>query len=78
MWIAHLTALEPYRPIFIGLTLLFLTLAFRKTYLAHRVCADGDSCADDRVLKRQRVLFWLVTVPLVLLLAFPWYASLLF
>ena len=27
-WIGHLTALEPYRPIFIGLTLLLLGLAF--------------------------------------------------
>ena len=32
-WIGNLTALEPYRPIFIGLTLLFLGLAFRRLYL---------------------------------------------
>ena len=29
-WIGNLTALQPYRPLFIGLTLLFLGLAFRK------------------------------------------------
>ena len=29
-WIGSLTALEPYRPALIGLTLLFLGLAFRK------------------------------------------------
>ncbi|MFX8832921.1 mercuric transporter MerT family protein, partial [Acinetobacter baumannii] len=29
-WIANLTAMEPYRPFFIGLTLLFLGLAFRQ------------------------------------------------
>src|SRR5205823_1777775 len=31
-WIGNLTPLEPYRPIFIGLTLLFLGLAFRRLY----------------------------------------------
>src|SRR2546430_1158126 len=29
-WIANLTALEPYRPVFIGIALLFFGIAFRK------------------------------------------------
>jgi len=37
-WIGHLTALEPYRPIVIGLTILFLGLAFRKLYLVPQGC----------------------------------------
>ena len=28
-WIANLTVLEPYRPVFIGLTVLFVVLAYR-------------------------------------------------
>ena len=32
-WVSSLTAMDPYRPVFIGLTLLFLGLAFRKLYL---------------------------------------------
>jgi mercuric ion transport protein len=32
-WIGNLTALEPYRPLFIGLTLVFLGLAFLRLYL---------------------------------------------
>lgn len=40
-WISTLTALEPYRPFFIGLTLLFLALAFHRLYLAPRVCTPG-------------------------------------
>jgi mercuric ion transport protein len=47
-WIATLTALEPYRPIFIGLALLFLGLAFRRLYLAPQVCVPGTPCADPR------------------------------
>lgn len=37
-WVGNLTTMEPYRPIFIGLTLLFLGLAFRKLYLLPQVC----------------------------------------
>ena len=77
-WISHLTAFEPFRPYFIGLTLLFLFLAFRKLYLVKRACATGEACADDKVLNRQRLIFWFLTVPLLLLVAFPWYAPLLF
>jgi mercuric ion transport protein len=70
-WIANLTALEPYRPIFAGLTLLFLGLAFRKLYFAPRMCASGTPCADARTVRRQRLAFWTVTVSLVGLLALP-------
>jgi mercuric ion transport protein len=35
-WISKLTALEPYRPIFIGVMAVFLGLAFRQLYMSHR------------------------------------------
>jgi mercuric ion transport protein len=31
-------------------------------------------CADPIVLKRQRLIFWIVTVALLALLAVPWLA----
>jgi mercuric ion transport protein len=77
-WISYLTAFEPFRPYFIGLTLLFLFLAFRKLYFVKRACATGETCADNRVLNRQRLIFWFLSIPLLLLVAFPWYAPLLF
>jgi mercuric ion transport protein len=71
-WIGHLTALEPYRPIFIGLTFLFLGLAFRKLYLVPQSCAVEDNCIADRTRHAQRILFW-VFVPISLgLAASPW------
>src|SRR5437667_5725050 len=60
-WVGNLTAMEPYRPIFIGLTLLFLGLAFRKLYLVPQVCVPGTPCADPRTIKRQRLTFWIVS-----------------
>ena len=70
-WIGSLTAMEPYRPFFIGLTLLFLGLAFRQLYLAPQVCAPGAPCADPRTIKRQRLTFWIVAILLLGLLAVP-------
>lgn len=56
-WVGSLTAMEPFRPVFILLTLLFLGLAFRKLYIALRVCAPGTHCANPDTLKRQRSQF---------------------
>ena len=73
-WIANLTAMEPIRPAFIALTLLFLGLAYRKLYPVPQVCAAGTPCADSRTIKRQRLTFWIVAVLLLCLLAVPWLA----
>lgn len=75
-WIGNLTAMEPYRPIFIGITLLFLGLAFRKLYLVPQSCAVDTPCAQPANLRKQRIIFWLVTVVVTAMIAFPWYAPL--
>lgn len=77
-WISNLTAMEPYRPIFIGVTLLFLGLAFRKLYLLPQSCAVDTPCAQPANLRKQRRLFWLITSVVVAMIAFPWYAPLIF
>jgi mercuric ion transport protein len=77
-WIGSLTALEPYRPIFIGLTLLFLAGAFYRLYLVRPGCSDESVCANPRTLKRQRLGFWIVTVLVLGLIAVPWLAPLFY
>lgn len=77
-WIGNLTAMEPYRPYFIGLTLLFLGLAFRQLYRVPQVCEPGTPCADPNTIKRQRRTFWIVSVLLLGLLAVPLLAPLLY
>lgn len=72
-WIGHLTAFEPYRPIFIGVTLVFLGLAFRKLYLVPEACEPREPCANPVTRRNQRIVFWIVTVILAALIAFPWY-----
>lgn len=77
-WISNLTALEPYRPIFIGLTAGFMVLAFRQLYIVPARCAPGAACANPRLQKRQRQIFWVVAAGLAALIAFPWAAPYLF
>jgi mercuric ion transport protein len=77
-WIGHLTALEPYRPVFIVLTVLFLGLAFRKLYLVPQSCALEDNCVADRTRHVQRIVFWIL-LPLILgLVVSPWIFPILY
>jgi mercuric ion transport protein len=77
-WVGSLTAMAPYRPIFIGFTLLFLGLAFHKLYRVPQVCIPGTPCTDPRIRHRQRLTFWIIAVLLLGLLAVPWLASFLY
>ncbi|MGH8438234.1 MAG: mercuric transporter MerT family protein [Pseudomonas sp.] len=77
-WVGSLTAMEAYRPFFIGLTLLFLGLALRKLYLAPQVCAADMTCANTRTISHQWIVFWIVTGLLLGLLAVPWLAPLFY
>ena len=56
-WIGSLTAFEPYRPIFIVLTLASLGFAFHRLYFARRGCTPESACANPHTLKRQRLAF---------------------
>lgn len=77
-WVGSLTAMEPYRPIFIGLTLLFLGLAWRRLYQMPRACDPKTPCANPRTIRRQRLTFWIISVLLLGLLAVPSLAPLFY
>lgn len=77
-WIGNLTAVEPYRPMFTGLTVLFLGLAFHRLYRVAPACAPGAPCAGPQTIKRQRLILWLVAVLVLGLLAVPSLAPLFY
>ncbi len=72
---AAAVALEPYRPWFIGLTVLLVGFAFYSAYrpLAADVCADG-ACAP-RSRHAARLLAWVAAVIAAVLIAFPYYVG---
>jgi mercuric ion transport protein len=71
-WLSSLSRLEPYRPLFIGATLLLLTFAFHRIYLAPRVCDRGSSRAQHNAIKRLRLAFWITSTLAFGLIALPW------
>ena len=70
-WISTLTAMEPARPFFIILTLIFIAFGYRKLYLIPNRCAVGKTCTTANNQHRQRLLFWLGSAFILMLLAFP-------
>ena len=74
-WISHLTALEPYRPIFVAAALVALYFAWRQIWRPAAACAPGKACAAPNVKRAYQVLFGVVVALLVLALGFPLIAT---
>lgn len=73
-WIANLTALEPYRPIFAGVALVALLMAWRGIWRQQTACAPGEVCASPWVRRVYKALFGIVALLVVIALAFPYAA----
>lgn len=71
-WIGQLTALSPYQPIFIGLTLLCLGYGYWLVYRTPKIACDDDAaCArllPNRIVKS---MLWIATALVVLAFAWP-------
>ncbi|CAB4244448.1 Mercuric transport protein MerT [Methylacidimicrobium sp. AP8] len=76
-WIGNLTALEPYRPIFIGVALVALFFAWRAIFGGAASCKAEEACAAPRAAKVYKILFWLVAALVMFALGFPYLLRLL-
>lgn len=74
-WLANLTQLEPYRPFFIGLSLLALSFAGRRIFRSTPACQPGESCSKSPQRKRSVTLFWVISTLILLALIFPYLLS---
>ncbi len=71
--VAFAVALEPYRPYFIGATLIFLGIGFYYAYRPRTTeCAPGEECELPTRVKYQRLALWIVTVLTAILIAMPY------
>lgn len=71
-WISNLTALEPYRPIFIGAALLALYFAWRRIFRPAQACLPGELCALPRVRRSYQLMFWVVATLAAVAMAYPY------
>ncbi len=76
-WMSTLTSMTTARPFLFALALLFIWMAFMKLYLSKAACEDEALCVNPQVLAKQRCIFWIISVMIMGLLSFPWYAPLL-
>ena len=71
-WIGNLTALEPYRPLFIGAALVALFFAWHQIYRPITVCKPGETCAISRARTTYKLIFWVVAALVLIALLFPY------
>jgi mercuric ion transport protein len=71
-WISNLTALEPYQPVFVAVTLSFLGYGFYLVYRKPKVaCAQGSHCAKPSSGRIAKIGLWTATVLVIIALGFP-------
>ena len=72
-WLGRLTALAPYQPVFITVTLLCLAAGVVLVRRAARAsCADGVACARPGSLRLVRIALWVATILVAAALLFPY------
>lgn len=78
-WVSNLTMLEPYRPILIGLALICMAFAYRKIYFAKAAndCLPDTLCAKPQTKRNYRLIFWIVSVLVLIALLYPYFVILL-
>lgn len=78
-WIGNLTALEPYKPLFAGVALVFIGLGFRQVYFKPKPACAGDSyCARPASSVIAKTALWLATALVVLALTIDGWAPLFY
>ncbi len=77
-WIGNLTALAPYKPIFVAGTAGLLGYGFYLVYWKpRRACAEGAACARPISNRLVQLALWIATVFVIAAFAFDYFAPLL-
>jgi mercuric ion transport protein len=73
-WIGNLTVLEPYRPLFLGVAVVCMALAYRQIYRAPaaETCEQGTFCARPQTNRLYKGMFWMVSALVLVALVFPY------
>lgn len=71
-WVSYLTALTPYRWVFIGIAMVALAFAWKKIYRPAAQCETGEACAVPNTRRAYKIAFWFVTALVAIAAAFPY------
>jgi mercuric ion transport protein len=75
-WIANLTALRPYQPYFVALTIAFLGGGYYAVYRKPKAadCLEGSYCARPASHRIAKIGLWVATVLVIIAVGFPYAA----
>lgn len=73
-WVSNLRVLEPFRPVILGIAIMFLVLAYRKIWKPAAACEPGTICAMPHTQRLYKTLFWLVALLILASFGFPYLA----
>ena len=73
-WVGNLTALQPYKPIFIAITLGFLAYGYWMVYRKPKACADGEACARPLTNRLVKTALWGSTILIFIAIFWTWIA----
>jgi mercuric ion transport protein len=59
-WIGNLTALEPFRPVFVGAALVAVFFAYRRIFRPAAECKPGEVCARPQAKRAYKAMFGVV------------------
>lgn len=79
-WISNLTALKPYRPVFIVMAIAMLVIAYFQIFksAANQSCEAGKVCATPPAQRMYKGLFWGVVAVVMTSIASPYLISLIY
>lgn len=78
-WIGNLTALQPFKPYFAAVALIFVGLGFRQVYFRPAAdCAERAHCRRPRSSVIVKSALWLATLLVAAALTVNWWAPLFY
>ncbi len=78
-WIGNLTALQPFKPYFAAVALVFVGLGFRQVYFRPAAsCAEGTLCSRPRSSAIVRSALWIAALLVASALTVNWWAPLFY
>lgn len=77
-WVSNLTALEPFRPWFLGAAMVALFFAYRRLFRPASACQPGEVCAVPATRRTYKLVFWVVAALVGVGLVFPYLTPLFY
>lgn len=77
-WIGSLAVLEPYRPLFLGVSVLALFLAAFRIFQKPQACDVDGNCSTPQSRRLQKFFLTVVILLALIGFTFPYFAHLLY